>query len=155
MNVIKASEEDFATHKSIILSEHPQAMARALSTSIEQAQVAVENEFTTNLPEGSETPGHFFYVVHHEDKVIGYLWLGIKNNFLYLYDIYIYENSRSQGFGTQLIDWIKNKALESKCSALWLHVFGENTRAIDFYRRCGFGATNVSMRMDIGGNEDT
>lgn len=149
MQILEATESDYASHIEIILREHPKNIAEAQQISMQAAQLAADNEIHTNLPAGQNTPGHYFYALYDGGQKLGYLWLGIKNDLIFLYDIHIFADYRSKGYGTKTLDWIRNKACEDKCSAIWLHVFGHNNRAVDFYTRCGFGATNISMRQDI------
>lgn len=43
------------------------------------------------------------------------------------------------GIGTALIEAVRNEAISSGCSRLWIITTNDNTRAMRFYQRGGFG----------------
>ncbi len=153
MNVQSASEQDYLFHRDLFLREHPKSLASAQKLTAEQAQRAAEQELSQHLPDGQKTAGHFFYVLYEGNEKIAHLWLGQKASAMFIYDIYVLPAHRNRGFGSQLLDWVRQHASESGANALWLHVFGDNQAAVAFYQRAGFFATNISMRLDIEQND--
>jgi ribosomal protein S18 acetylase RimI-like enzyme len=50
----------------------------------------------------------------------------------------LYSASEKQGFGTALIERVKNIAKQNKCQSVWLMTTNDNTQALRFYQKRGF-----------------
>ena len=57
---------------------------------------------------------------------------------LYLQDLDVSEEMRSQGVGAKLIDACKNYGKEKGADFLRTQVFPQNIRGMKFYKRAGF-----------------
>ena len=57
---------------------------------------------------------------------------------IYLQDLDVSEEIRSQGIGTKLIDACKDYGKENGADFMRTQVFPQNTRGINFYERAGF-----------------
>lgn len=52
--------------------------------------------------------------------------------------LYVRQSFAGQGLGKQLMSWAFAQMKAAGIAHLYLSVFSENVRAINFYRRCGF-----------------
>ncbi|WP_170113445.1 GNAT family N-acetyltransferase [Ahniella affigens] len=77
-----------------------------------------------------------FWVVCHESKVIGRLYLHRSPSEFRLMDIMLFERCRGKGFGRVMIDCLLTEC-QALCLPISLHVERENP-ARDFYLRRGF-----------------
>lgn len=57
---------------------------------------------------------------------------------LYVSNLAVYPEYRSQGYGAKLIEAVQAKAAESGCNRIVLDVETDKKRSIDFYERHGF-----------------
>lgn len=97
------------------------------------------------LKELSNEKNHF-YLIKYNEVIVGYtLIIFNKNepqilfeNPAYLSRIYLLEAYYGLGLGKQLFDFIKSICIENKQSGIWLNVWVENQRAINFYKKQGF-----------------
>ena len=154
MQIHEATASDYQAHMALVAKTYPEGIAKAHNMSLESAKGLAEKQTIDNLPQGQDTKGNYFYVLKLEKKgqkqVLGYLWLkDFDATYLCVFDIYIFKEYRSKGYGTQVMAWVTNKAKELHCKSVWLHVFGFNERAIKFYQQCGYGITDVNMRLDV------
>lgn len=101
-----------------------------------------ENEFFKEL---SNEKNHFYLIKYNED-IVGYTLVIfdkkeaqiLTENPAYLSRIYLLEAYYGLGLGKQLFDFIKALCTENQQSGIWLNVWVENQRAINFYKKMGF-----------------
>lgn len=74
-----------------------------------------------------------YKIINMENKEIGCLLIENKDDGILLDEIYIEEEYRNKGIGT---DIVKNILLNNNIVYLW--VYKLNTKAIDLYKRMGF-----------------
>ena len=101
------------------------------------------------------------YVAKENNNIMGYVIIEImeKNNrkmryrkILEISNLGVEENYRNKGIGTELLNFIKNKALENNCTDLYLTVNEENKNAIKLYEKFGFRIKNIAYSMQIEKN---
>lgn len=101
------------------------------------------------------------YVAKENNNIVGYVIIEImeKNNrkmryrkILEISNLGVEENYRNKGIGTELLNFIKNKALENNCTDLYLTVNEENKNAIKLYEKFGFKIKNIAYSMQINKN---
>jgi len=89
---------------------------------------------------------NIFLLAYDKDDPVGYARIRENNippelgisNALEIARIYATANSIGKGVGKALMQKSIAIAVEKKAAAIWLGVWEHNTRAIDFYSRCGF-----------------
>lgn len=72
----------------------------------------------------------------YEGETAGYFGRHAEDTSMYIDDIYLFPSFRGLGIGTYLI----RKTIEETNLDVVLHVFKNNVRALDLYRRLGFTA---------------
>lgn len=90
-------------------------------------------------------PNTFFYFVHVNNQVAGYLKLNINDaqteddfeNGLEIQRIYIRKNHKKMGLGQRLFEKSKEVAKELNKDQLWLGVWEHNKPALAFYAKQG------------------
>ena len=93
-------------------------------------------------------PNSLFYLASFQDEIIGYLKLNFgaaqteikDNNALEIERIYLAKAYHGQKFGQLLYNKAIEVAKEKKVEYIWLGVWEENHRAIQFYTKNGFKA---------------
>jgi ribosomal protein S18 acetylase RimI-like enzyme len=103
-------------------------------------------------------PGNIFLLAYDGEEPVGYAKIRENNippelgisNALEISRIYATTNSIGKGVGKALMQKCIEIAMEKKEAAIWLGVFQENHRAIDFYTKWGFEkfGTHVFMLGD-------
>lgn len=108
--------------------------------------------FQQLLPQGQNTPNHFFYSIIHQQTMVGYCWYAIENitpATLYLYEIWIEDDKRHLGLGTAVMQELQTIGQKQGVSQLRLHVFGINQRVLPFYQRLGFQITDYQLALTL------
>jgi ribosomal protein S18 acetylase RimI-like enzyme len=96
-------------------------------------------------------------VAELDSKVVGFAYVTyVETDYLdlavfaaQLQDIYVDEEARHSGAGQALIDATVSTAKEFGASKLILSVAVKNTRAHDFFEKCGFRPTMTEMTLNL------
>jgi ribosomal protein S18 acetylase RimI-like enzyme len=68
---------------------------------------------------------------------------GVREAFIY--DFYIFEPFQSKGYGKQSLVALDEEARKMNVTKIGLHVFGQNDRAFELYKKMGFLVTDITM----------
>ena len=103
-------------------------------------------------------PANIFLLAYDGEEPVGYVRMRENNNppelgninAIEIARIYAATNSIGKGVGKALMQKCIEIAMEKKVAAIWLGVFQENHRAIDFYTKWGFEkfSTHIFMLGD-------
>lgn len=119
----------------------------AEKNTIENMQKYLEEGFTfEKLTSELLSPNYKFYFASFENKVIGYLKLNFGQSQTELKDdkaleierIYVLNEYHGKKVGQILYDKAIEIAKHKKADYIWLGVWEENPRAINFYKKNGF-----------------
>lgn len=98
------------------------------------------------------------FIAKIQNEIVGYITFNIreKNNpgmryrkQLQIEAICVDEKNREKGIGTLLLECVKNKAKEQKCTDMYLTVNKENENAIKVYEKFGFQVKNIAYMLKI------
>lgn len=107
----------------------------------------LEESFNTEkIKSELNNPDSHFYIAWEEDNPVGYLKVNAGNAQTELQDatsleierIYVKKSHHGKKVGQLLYDQALETAQQLKKSYLWLGVWEENQRALQFYRKNGF-----------------
>jgi ribosomal protein S18 acetylase RimI-like enzyme len=107
-------------------------------------------------------PNAEFYFAMQDNSIIGYLKLNIgqsqteikNDNALEIERIYVLTEFHGQNIGQQLFEKALEQAYVQKVDFIWLGVWEENKRAIQFYTKNGFVAFDKHI-FKLGDEEQT
>lgn len=83
----------------------------------------------------------YFAVVH--DEILGYLKLNLTADDVEIERIYVKSNAQGLGVGKALFLFAKEVSQTRKANSLWLGVWQENKKAIEFYKRQGLEVFDI------------
>lgn len=110
-------------------------------------QLHIEQKFNRQeLLEETQTKGDQFFIAEKENVAAGYIKLRSSENpegiddrrHMELERIYARKTFQGLGLGKLLIDKASSFAKEIGCEVLWLGVWKQNEKALQFYKRNGF-----------------
>lgn len=120
-----------------------QVMKIWLDSNIDAHSFIKREYWISNAPDVREQLLHAeIYVYEQESKIVGFV--GMLDN--YLAGIFVDKNTRSNGIGKQLLEYIKDIRQE-----FTLKVYKENKGAVNFYGREGL--TTILEEMDKATNK--
>ena len=120
-----------------------------------EALATATAQFNQLLPQGIETPDHFFYEVRDLlNATVGYLWFAVvgagEAKAGYVYNIRIHPDRQRKGHGKAALLALESIAVEMQLPAIRLNVFGHNPVAQALYHSLGYTVTSSSMRKPLG-----
>lgn len=141
----KASSEDWETVQSLGIQTFTETFAK--DNSEEAMKKYLEESFNTEKlkAELNNKESHFF-VAWEEDNPVGYLKVNAGSAQTEIQDeagleierIYVKQSHHGKKMGQLLYDKALETAQQLNKSYLWLGVWEENLRALNFYRKNGF-----------------
>lgn len=114
-----------------------------------------KEEMTQFLPKGLHTEGAYLYsVVEIESEAqAGYIWFNVAEGRggreAFIYDIYIFEPFQGKGYGEQAMLALDEEARAMNVTKIGLHVFGQNHRALELYKKMGYIVTDITMSKEL------
>lgn len=119
---------------------------------LEQDALKLAREESEKLmPQGVETPGHFFLGIRAEEheQPVGYLWLATMNRgsvkVAYIYQVSVKPAHRRRGYARQALLEAEVVARDMGHATMVLNVFASNPGARSLYESLGYAVTNMNM----------
>lgn len=100
-----------------------------------------EEMYCAVAKKGQEILGFVHYVFH------GSTWS--VNEFCYLEDLFVAENTRGKNIGNHLIEYVKQKASEKQCARLYWHTQEKNVTAQRLYDRVAEKPGVIEYRLPL------
>ena len=102
------------------------------------------------LPDGVDSKDQYIFTIKNGDEAVGMLWFadrdwGGSGQVAFVYDVFIYEDHRRKGYGSQAFELMEDKVRELGLNSIRLHVFGHNQGAVTMYQNLGYESTNIHM----------
>jgi ribosomal protein S18 acetylase RimI-like enzyme len=107
------------------------------------------------LPDGLTTENHHLFSVLDEESGarVGLIWLMLRypgaHASLFVCGFCIFEQYRRQGFGTQTLLAVEERARGLGIDRIGFHVFAHNRAALALYERAGYRTTGLFMAQDL------
>ncbi|MGX5684362.1 GNAT family N-acetyltransferase [Chryseobacterium cucumeris] len=140
-----SSEKDLETLQNIGIQTFTETFAE--NNTEEAMKKYLEESFNTEkIKSELNNPDSFFYIAWEEDNPVGYLKVNAGEAQTELQDdtaleierIYVKKSHHGKKVGQLLYNQALETAEQLKKSYLWLGVWEENLRALQFYRKNGF-----------------
>ena len=122
----------------------------------EEAEEKAANDHASLFPGGRPQPDHHLYVVEGEaGEAVGHLFWAKRAapgsaSRAFLYQIYIDEPFRGEGFGRQAMQLLEAEVRAEGLPGIDLNVWGGNDLARSLYRKLGFEERAVFMSKELG-----
>ena len=95
--------------------------------------------------------GYGYYLLYDNDNAVGYIALleDRLHHKLMISKIYVEATKQGKGYGNQLLEFTKKKALQKDIQTIWLTVNRHNSNSINWYQKRGFEIVD-EKKFDIG-----
>ncbi|MEU3877728.1 MULTISPECIES: GNAT family N-acetyltransferase [Streptomyces] len=111
----------------------------------ELAAAKADRDRARLLPHGAGTPGVVLRVLRHEGADVGTLWLALREEEAYVFEVRVAAAHRGRGHGRTLMHLAEREALAAGGRAIALSVFAGNTPALRLYESLGYRATEFHL----------
>jgi ribosomal protein S18 acetylase RimI-like enzyme len=144
-NIIKATVKDAALLSKLSVASFLPAHGQAASKEIMDNYIAknfTEQIFVSELM----NPDFQYYLIYYKNEIAGFskviFNLGndtISNqNITKMERLYLLKEFYNLGLGKKLFNFNVDLSKENKQSGIWLYVWVENHKAVNFYKKAGF-----------------
>jgi ribosomal protein S18 acetylase RimI-like enzyme len=138
------TREEFADWREYGTEQFARAWAqRGIPEEVARERSRRDNEVL--LPQGPDTGDMRFSVVEHEGRPVGTLWLALRAQDAYIYDVEVYAAHRGRGHGRTLMLVAEAQTIASGRQLLGLNVFADNTPAERLYESLGYETTRYNF----------
>ncbi|MEV7793912.1 GNAT family N-acetyltransferase [Streptomyces sp. NPDC087512] len=108
------------------------------------ARAKARHDHETLLPDGLDTENMLFSVVEHDGDRVGTLWLALRDDQAFVFDVETDPARRGRGHGRTLMLLAEAQAIAAGRRLLGLNVFAGNTPAERLYESLGYETTRRS-----------
>lgn len=154
----KMRRDEYPAYYSYFIADYSREIVENYGHSEEVAIELAKSDLHSSFPNGSETNEHDLLCLDVSldgvSKVVGYLWHSInaEASATFIYDFYIFEEYRGQGYGKQAIYALESQLKLLGLQEIKLRVAYQNKRALKLYQELGFSITgfNMSKKLSCG-----
>ncbi|MEU4213291.1 GNAT family N-acetyltransferase [Streptomyces sp. NPDC026206] len=111
----------------------------------DRAEAQAERDHAKLLPLGAATPGTLLRVLAHDGVDVGTLWLALREEGAYIFDVEVDARYRGRGHGRTLMLLAERESLAGGAGELGLNVFAGNTPALRLYESLGYEPTRIHL----------
>ena len=130
-------------------AEYERGMVEFAGLSRAVAREKVDHDVPSVLPDGLATPDTRLWVIEHDGRLVGTIFLGIRGGEAWLYDIVIDELERGRGYGRAAMLALEEEVRSLGHDSIGLNVWGGNEVARGLYRSLGYVDRSVHMRKQL------
>ena len=146
------TEAEFSEYKPFLIENYAQNIAHNYGLPLEEARASSAKQINALLSQDRATPHQLLYELclgksAPEDR-IGYLWLDVDEtkHRCFIYDIYLHEAFRGQGWGRKTLEMLERQMAERNIQRIGLSVFGQNKIARELYLKLGYEVMGLNMQ---------
>lgn len=155
IKLIPMQDTEFEPFMQISMRDQAEGQVQAGQWKADEADPNIHKLRAQFLPDGLNTPNHYFFTLETEDthQKVGSLWYTVVEQggkrMLFVMDIQVYPEHRRNGYGSQAFLQIETKALEMGISTIALHVFKHNHAARTMYEKFGYVGPDEAMIKEL------
>ena len=146
------TQAEYDTFDGPMWEDYAQEGARNAGMSIEDARAFAAKQREELLPDGLHTEGQRFWIVENADhQRVGILWVQLRaaQHEAFIYNIEMESAERGKGYGRQTLEALEAEVRPLGYTKIGLSVFGDNTVAMDLYRKMGYQTIATAMQKAI------
>jgi len=145
LKILKSTENEISKHLVILRKSYENDYISTGSTK-KQAQQDAKKRIEGISAKAKENK---LLSVFLDEILVGFLWLVLGKQDLFIGHVFIYKRYRRKGYGMAVMKWIERFAKKNKKRDIKLSVLGFNTAAQELYRRSGYGIMGLTMRKRV------
>jgi GNAT superfamily N-acetyltransferase len=130
-------------------AEYERGLVEHVGMPREQAEAKVDRDVAHVLPDGLGTADTWIWAVEEDGRVVGTVFVGLRDGGAWLYDITIAEGERGKGYGRAAMTALEDEVRSLGHATIGLNVWGGNDVARGLYRSLGWAEESVHMRRQV------
>jgi ribosomal protein S18 acetylase RimI-like enzyme len=142
-------EDEYDAWDAAHRAEYARGLVEHVGMPQEQAEAKVERDVAYVLPDGLATADTWIWAVEDDGRVVGAVFVGLRDGGAWLYDITIADGDRGKGYGRAAMTALEDEVRALGHDSVGLNVWGGNEVARGLYRSLGYAEESVHMRKRI------
>ena len=139
-------DDEYARWDAAHRAEYEQGLVEHVGMPREQARAKVDRDVAYILPDGLATADTWIWAVEDDGRVVGTVFVGLREGGAWLYDITIAAGERGKGYGRAAMTALEDEVRTLGHTTIGLNVWGGNDVARGLYRSLGWVEESVHMR---------
>ena len=146
---------EFGAFRKWLIRDYARSHVVAGTWTRREAAARSRREIDQLLTRGVKTPSHYLRAVAagEPERRVGEVWYAVQREGvrtqLFIFWLGIDRPYRGRGFGGATLRLLEPEAVRLGARRIALHVFGDNVRAQQLYRRIGYEPTHISMTKPV------
>jgi len=142
-------EDEFAAWNAAHERRYADGMVAFAGMTREAAEQKAAADAAAVLPDGLATKGTRLWTIEDDGRVVGAVFLGVREGGAWLYDIVVDEEERGRGVGRAAMLALEAELRALGFASVTLNVWGGNEIARSLYRALGYSEQSVWMRKTL------
>ncbi|MCJ7694568.1 MAG: GNAT family N-acetyltransferase [Anaerolineaceae bacterium] len=153
IKLVPMSQAEYDPFMAISIKDQTEGQVLAGEWQAQEADEEMNKLMAQFLPQGLNTPNHFFFSLEPPDsqEKVGGLWYTIIDQggkkMFYVMDIQIYLPFRRQGHAEQAFHIMETQARDKGIDTIALHVFAHNVNARAMYEKLGYVGDDTMVKI--------
>lgn len=145
------TDAEYAEYLDWAITEHAKEKTRVGDWKADTALELSRHAYEAMLPQGPATVNHSILAITelNSSHFLGVIWYQLKITSdapsAYIFDVYVTEESRSKGIGSQAMIELERSLSAQKIREVRLNVFCHNASALHMYTKLGYEPTHLQM----------
>ncbi|WP_327135096.1 GNAT family N-acetyltransferase [Streptomyces sp. NBC_01343] len=151
LTVRRLTEEEYPGWYAAEEAAYIADIVRAGALTPEQAEEKSDQDFARHLPQGYLTPGHGFYAMEADGRVVGTGWVnhGFLPGVTFGFSLEVHEEHRGKGYGRAAMTVGEWATRHGGDEVMMFNVFGGNEVAMGLYDSTGFAVLDEYRSIDL------
>ena len=142
--------DEFPAYREIFIKEYADDIASSRGCSNDDAVARATSSIDLTLEQGVNTPqNRLLCIASPAEDTLGYLWLVVSGQTVWISDFYIYPQWRDQGLGAEALELLGNVLMVEGITEIGLRVAIQNGAAKHLYEKAGFAVTGFNMSKSL------
>ena len=141
--------EEFELIKGKMISDYAKDKVKVGQWSQTEAIDLSKETFDEILGSGMNTEGHYFLNVYDKEQKVGFIWIKLMDQEIYLNNFSIYDEFKKSGYEKEAIQLLEERATEMRAKNIVMHNYGYDEKAVKLYQGLGYKVTDVYYKKNI------
>lgn len=147
VRLVPMTETEFQAYLESDVQRYAQEHVKAGDWHQSEALEKSKEEHQRLLPNGLASKNQYLFSIEDEElgEKLGIVWFAVQDTAVFVYDLFIHDEFRRRGHGTQALVALEEKVRRLGVDTISLHVFAHNRPARALYEKVGYKGKGLHM----------
>lgn len=147
VRLVAMTETEFQAYLESDVQRYAQEHVKAGDWHQSEALEKSKEEHQRLLPNGLASKNQYLFSIEDEElrEKLGIVWFAVQHTAVFVYDLFIHDEFRRRGHGTQALVALEEKVRRLGVDTISLHVFAHNRPARALYEKAGYKGKGLHL----------